>query len=92
MINYFKIIGLPKEVALISLYGIAVLEVILGLVFPGLFICELLPAESKNNFAMFSDRIVDRLAFNLSILIFVIFSTGDVLFGDRMELWEHGTF
>ena len=26
------------------------------------------------------------------MLVFVIFSAGDILFGDRIELWEHGTF
>lgn len=26
------------------------------------------------------------------MLIFLAFSTGDILFGDRAELWEHGTF
>ena len=92
MINYFKIIGLPRKVALFSLYGIAVLEVILGFVFLALFVWELLPHSSQKSWAMFADRTVHRLAFKGSLVIFVIFSTGDILFGDRMELWEHGTF
>ena len=26
------------------------------------------------------------------MFIFLAFSVGDILFGDRQELWEHGTF
>ena len=33
-----------------------------------------------------------RLVFKLSMIIFLVFSVGDILFGDRQELWEHGTF
>lgn len=33
-----------------------------------------------------------RLVFKLSMFIFLVFSVGDILFGDRQELWEHGTF
>ena len=33
-----------------------------------------------------------RLTFKISMAVFFGFSIFDILFGDRMELWEHGTF
>ncbi len=32
------------------------------------------------------------MCFEASIAIFLLFTMGDTLFGDRTELWEHGTF
>lgn len=93
MITYFEGIHLPKEVALMALYGFAVIEIILGLMFLALFFWSLFPEKKKDNEkGMFADRTVHRLAFKGSILVFVFFSVGDILFGDRAELWEHGTF
>jgi hypothetical protein len=37
-------------------------------------------------------HVIHRVAFKGSILVFLAFSAGDILFGDRRELWEHGTF
>jgi hypothetical protein len=34
----------------------------------------------------------NRLNMKMIIAIFSLFSIFDILFGDRMELWEHGTF
>ena len=33
-----------------------------------------------------------RLILKASIWIFIAFITGDILFGDRIEVWEHGTY
>ena len=33
-----------------------------------------------------------RFMFKISMIIFFFFSIFDILCGDRMELWEHGTF
>ena len=41
---------------------------------------------------LYTNRTVHRLCFKGGVLLFLAFSTGDILFGDRMELWEHGTF
>lgn len=79
-VHYFSRLDLPAELALGSLYGFAVFEVIVGLVFLVLLLRPGTPA------------IVYRLAFKSSIMLFFVFSAGDILFGDRMELWEHGTF
>ncbi len=92
MINFFKRIHLPRELALGSLYGIAVLELLLGVTFLALFIWGLLPEDQQQKAELFADRTIHRLAFKGSIVVFVIFCTGDILFGERMELWEHGTF
>ena len=92
MIGYFNRIGLPPWVALSSLYGMAVFEIVLGLTFFALFFWSLLPRDRQTKPQLFVDRTIHRLAFKGSVLVFVIFSAGDILFGDRMELWEHGTF
>lgn len=93
MAMYFRTLHLPRWVAIASLYFFAVAEIVLGLIFLALFFWGMLDEdrreESKN---FFSDRTVHRLAFKGSVLIFVAFSVGDILFGDRAELWEHGTF
>jgi len=93
MIEYFSRLNLPKEFALISLYSIGVLELLLGLAFSALFVWSVLPEKMRENKAgLFADRTIHRLAFKGSILVFMIFSVGDILFGDRTELWEHGTY
>ncbi len=92
MINYFQNLAIPSGVALGMLYGIAIFEIILGATFFALFIWSLMPEEKKSTVGMFADRTVHRLAFKGSVAIFVMFSAGDTLFGDRTELWEHGTF
>ena len=48
------------------------------------------PVEGKVN--LITDRTVHRLIFKASIWIFIAFLTGDILFGDRIEVWEHGTY
>ena len=93
MAMYFRTLSLPRWLAIGSLYFFAVAESLLGLMFLALFIWELRREEVREEARnMFSDRTVHRLAFKGSVLIFVAFSVGDILFGDRMELWEHGTF
>ena len=92
MIRYFERLYLPKELALGALYGMAVFEIILGACFLMLFGWSLLPGDRQSQFTLFADRTIQRLVFKGSILVFVAFSVGDILFGDRAELWEHGTF
>jgi len=94
--NYFSRLGLPRWVALTSVYGIAVLEVVLGLAFLAVLAWTVGPPRWRERtggvFGLFHDRTVHRLCFKTGILIFLLFSVGDTLFGDRIELWEHGTF
>lgn len=93
MAMYFRTLHMPRWVAIASLYFFAVAEIILGLMFFALFLWGLRHEDVRESSVnMFSDRTVHRLAFKGSVLIFVAFSAGDILFGDRMELWEHGTF
>ena len=47
MINYFQRLSLPREVALTGLYGAAVLEVLLGVMFFALFAWSLLPGSPR---------------------------------------------
>ncbi len=79
-IEYFSRIDLPESVALFALYSIGVAEVALGVS----FIVAL----------MFRERFKTLIVNNLEVAlgIFVLFALGDILFGDRKELWEHGCY
>ena len=79
-IEYFSRIGLPESAALFALYSIGVAEVALGVS----FIVAL----------MFRERFKTLIVNNLEVAlgIFVLFALGDILFGDRKELWEHGCY
>ncbi|MBW3572267.1 MAG: hypothetical protein KY467_14290 [Gemmatimonadetes bacterium] len=79
-IDYFSRLYLPEEMALAALYTFAVVEIVVGAVF---LVMLLRPRV---------DTMVHRLAFKMNMLLFFAFSVGDILFGDRQELWEHGTF
>ncbi len=79
-IAYFEKLYLPKWMALSFLYTFGVLETIVGLTFLLALLWRGMP------------RVYRRLVFKASMLIFTVFSVGDILFGDRQELWEHGTF
>ena len=79
-IDYFAKLYLPKWTALGFLYGLAVLEIIVGVLFFTTLLYRKMPAVYR------------RLVFKMSMFIFLVFSVGDILFGDRQELWEHGTF
>jgi hypothetical protein len=80
MIGYFKRLNLNEDIAIGSLYLIASLEILLGLS----FLFDLFTRRKHFNLI--------RLNFKLTMLIFFGFTIFDILFGDRMELWEHGTF
>lgn len=92
MVNYFSGIYMPKEVALTFLYGIGVAELVLGVMFVALLGWGALSPNRRPRWTLFADRTFHRLALKGSILIFVMFCAGDILFGDRTELWEHSTF
>ncbi len=82
---YFDKLLLPDWMGAVTVYTFAVMELALG----ALFIWMLL----KSVFATSNvSHMIHRLAFKGSVLMFLLFSTGDILFGDRRELWEHGTF
>jgi hypothetical protein len=79
-IDYFAKLYLPKWMAFSFLYSFAVLEIVVGVLFFAILLYRKMPSVYR------------RLVFKLSMLIFLAFSVGDILFGDRQELWEHGTF
>lgn len=80
MVGYFKRLNLSKWLALTSLYTIATIETILGIS----LLLVLLFGKIHSDW--------NRLNMKIIIGIFFAFSIFDILFGDRMELWEHGTF
>ncbi len=94
--NYFRTLRLPQVIATSSLYFFAVLEITLAILFFWLFLKQFSKNDSEGedskNVTLFSDRTIHRLVFKGSIWIFIAFLTGDILFGDRAEVWEHGTF
>lgn len=92
--NYFKTLSLPPIVATVTLYFFAFLEIILAFLFLFLFFKQFTKDRDfeEGRVNLFSDRTVHRLIFKASIWIFIAFLTGDILFGDRIEVWEHGTY
>lgn len=93
--NYFRALHLPPVVSTVTLYFFAVLEIILAVLFFWLFIRQFFDHrddETEVEKGLISDRTLHRLIFKASIWIFIAFITGDILFGDRAEVWEHGTF
>lgn len=92
--SYFKTLDLPPIIASVTLYFFAILEIILAFLFFWLFLKQFTRDKDfeKGKVTLFSDRTVHRLIFKLSIWIFIAFLTGDILFGDRIEVWEHGTY
>ena len=94
-INYFRTLNLPPAVATFTLYFFAILEIILAFLFFWLFIRQFLDnkdEETDGKISLIEDRTIHRLIFKASIGIFIAFIAGDILFGDRAEVWEHGTF
>lgn len=82
-IAYFKTLHLPKEAALTALYAIGVVQLLLC----ALFLALLLQARG-----ICAEELLPRVAFKASVMVFYVFIVGDILFGDRMEVWEHGTY
>jgi len=91
-IGYFARLGLPSEMALGSLYGIAVVEVLLGITFGLILLNKTVLGGGLDRFLFFRSETANRLAFKAGVLIFTAFTFADTMFGDRTELWEHGTF
>jgi hypothetical protein len=91
--NYFRTLNLPPVVSSITLYFFAILEIIIAILFFWLFIRQFTHDREKDDSKnLFDDRTIHRLIFKASIWIFIAFITGDILFGDRIEVWEHGTY
>lgn len=79
-VAYFARLDLPDGLALIVLDAIGWLEILLGVsFFIGLFILR-------------RTRKLTLINLEISLLAFLGFSIADILFGDRKELWEHGTY
>ena len=93
MMNYFAQINMAPQVGLLFLYAIALFEIALGLTFLSLFGCSMVyHGEEPKNDTLYGTKTLHRVAFKMSILVFVMFITGDILFGDRTEHWEHANF
>tara|TARA_R110002110_G_scaffold26350_5_gene96957 strand:+ start:1698 stop:2210 length:513 start_codon:yes stop_codon:yes gene_type:complete len=82
MADMFSRIGLPRWLSSVALYATAIMEVGIGL----MFLVTLVVAGSKPR-----EEMVTHLH-QMSAMVFMMFTAGDILFGERMELWEHCTF
>ncbi|MGQ0656014.1 MAG: hypothetical protein ACT4P4_27800 [Betaproteobacteria bacterium] len=87
-IAYFRTLHLSPHSALTVLCAIGVSQVLLFALFAAL-LWRSLRRTSRSRFA---DEVLPRLGFKASALIFIGFIGGDIMFGDRMEVWEHGTY
>lgn len=93
--NYFRTLYLPPLVSSVALYFFAIMEIILAILFFWLFVRQFFDFKDEatdGKTSLIEDRTIHRLIFKLSIWIFIAFITGDILFGDRIEVWEHGTY
>jgi TM2 domain-containing membrane protein YozV len=91
-IGYFARLGLPASLAIGSLYSIAVVEVVIGILFAAIFVNKVIIRGAFDRYSLFETDAASRIAFKSAMIIFLLFSFADVMFGDRTELWEHGTF
>lgn len=83
--DYFARIGLPEPVAMAALQGICVYEIALGVLF-------FVVLFGRTRWGAFDPTRLNLIALELSLALFVFFTLGDVLFGDRAELWEHSCY
>jgi hypothetical protein len=79
-VAYFASLDLPASLAGVSLYTFGVIEISLGIVF---LIIVTHGAKISG---------LNRFAFKATMVVFIIYSVGDILFGDRGELREHGIY
>jgi hypothetical protein len=92
MVSFFHRIHFPAWLALVTIYAVGVIEFILGLGYLLVFIWYCMPIKQQKRFPTFWDRTIHRLLFKIALVVFTFFTLGDILFGERTELWEHGTF
>jgi len=84
--DYLYSIGIENEFLVWSLIGIVTVIEAVALI----FVLSALTSFAKNNWNKARDYFF--MATVTSLFIFTLFSIGDQVFGDRTELWEHGTF
>ncbi|MBA2731991.1 MAG: hypothetical protein H0U54_03755 [Acidobacteria bacterium] len=92
MASYFKTIHVSHDTAVALTYAFAGFEILTGLLFLFLFLWQLLPEKREDAKNLFSDRTLHRLAYKMSVILFVILSVSYQIFGDRTRLWEVGTY
>ena len=96
--EYFASLALPTELALPITYAFGAAEVLLGLSFLYVLIGSSTYAIINRVGLLYmllgrgAYSTINRLNFKGSILLFFLFSIGDILSGERGELVEHATF
>lgn len=90
--SYFKTVHLPRSSAMTLLYAFAAAEVLTGLLFLILFVWQLMPGRAQDSGGLLADRTVHRIAYKLSVILFLVLSVAFQIFGDRTRLWEIGTY
>lgn len=91
--EYFNQLGLSFETSQVFLYGISIVEIILGFTFLYIFLRSIFQWNHLYDKAtLFGTRTLHRLSFKISTFLFIGFVTFDILVGDRVEHWEHSAF
>lgn len=85
---FFGRIGLPKWTSQIALYGTAFMELVVALYFLTSLVMVLIDFRYQHNNQVY----ISNHSHMMAGMIFVMFIFGDILFGERVELWEHCCF
>ena len=89
--EYFAQLGLNYETSQFFLYLISSIEIVLGFAFLYIFFHTLIKPE-YNKTTLFGTRVLHRLCFKASTLLFLSFLIFANLVGDRAENLEFSTF
>ena len=89
-------LGVPKAIGTTIFTVITVAELMVGLLFMVLLFRKRLGRLTNGRpaglWGLFNDHTLYRLALKSSAGLLILFALGDILFGDKAALWEHGVF
>ncbi|MGQ0656015.1 MAG: hypothetical protein ACT4P4_27805 [Betaproteobacteria bacterium] len=85
-VAWFGQLGLPASAALATLYALSVAQLVVAAIF------FYLAARATRREPPAASRRLHQGAFVASAALFVVLCVLDILFGERAELWQHGTY
>ncbi len=93
---FFPWMGISADIAQLFLYLIVIGEAGLALLFISLIVWGKSPSHKpyveSGWRVLYLDRIMHRVAFKLTVLLFILFSLFDLINGDRSELFGDGVY
>ena len=92
--EYFDRLSLPDSLSTITLHATGIIETLIGITFLLTAIWLLTPKRIKQRWTKGTklETTLPNISYKASIIIFALFATADIAWGDRVELWEHSTF